>query len=316
MPRGSMEQELLGPAHAAAASSLNDDKLRQTQRVATVVSIVALVLFCAWVTGGTEPHKASAGEGHNSSHHKQDPCAADHHADDGLAWWPFLLCSMLATVCVTAGLTKLSHGAFLGKSFNPPFTVVMYFFGYAMASFAQEGANAGVLSASVVAWKAAHPHVILFVLLPPLLFEDAASMDYYVFRKVLSASILLAGPGVAVSMFLTAGVSMALFGFAKECVVERDEVVGLDMVKGARENTISDDGRYLCDPQTNPSWRHELGPDGGLLCLECGDGSYEEPQLPLSVHLLLGGMLAATDPVAVCSVRPSPGPIPGRIACA
>ena len=47
------------------------------------------------------------------------------------------------------------------------------------------------------------------------------------------------------------------------------------------------------------SWQ---GPDGGLICLECVEGSYEHEQLPASVHLLLGGMLAATDPVAVCAV--------------
>ena len=38
------------------------------------------------------------------------------------------------------------------------------------------GTFTSVMMESVLAWKSAHPHVILFVLLPPLLFEDAASM--------------------------------------------------------------------------------------------------------------------------------------------
>ena len=105
----------------------------------------------------------------------------------------------------------------------------------------------------------AHPHIILFVLLPPLLFEDASGMDYYVFRKVLLSSVLLAGPGVAIGMLLVAGTTMLLFGFANECVIETDHVT------------------------------HETKE-------VCGD------QLSVSVHLLLGGMLAATDPVAVCAV--------------
>ena len=37
---------------------------------------------------------------------------------------------------------------------------------------------------SIDVWKHTHPHVILFCLLPPLLFEDAASMEFYTFQKV------------------------------------------------------------------------------------------------------------------------------------
>eukprot|EP01043_Picozoa_sp_COSAG02_P082181 COSAG02_NODE_20464_length_830_cov_1.623803_1_plen_183_part_10 len=39
-----------------------------------------------------------------------------------------------------------------------------------------------------------------------------------------------------------------------------------------------------------------------LQCTQCGKDSPTTDQLPVSVHLLLGGMLAATDPVAVCAV--------------
>ena len=35
-------------------------------------------------------------------------------------------------------------------------------------------------------------------------------MDYYVFRKVLLSSVLLAGPGVAIGMLLVAGTTMLL----------------------------------------------------------------------------------------------------------
>ena len=171
-----------------------------------------------------------------------------------------------------------------------------------------------MLFKSVLAWKAAHPHVILFVLLPPLLFEDASSMDYYVFRKVLLSSVILAGPGVFLSMLLTAATTMLLFGFAEECVVEKDMVTGALMVGGARENTFLADEqlcdpsandpncKQACEPAVNEYWQNQRGPDGGLICMECVEGSWVSPQLPVSVHLLLGGMLAATDPVAVCAV--------------
>ena len=44
----------------------------------------------------------------------------------------------------------------------------------------------------------------------------------------------------------------------------------------------------------------ELGRWSDLLGMR--RSSYAEAQLPVSIHLLLGGMLAATDPVAVCAV--------------
>ena len=285
------------------------------------------------------------GEKHGG--HSTDPCEGGHHAEDGLAWWPFLLVCLFVTVVVTVGLEKL---ATLG--FSPPFTVVMFFFGYAVSALCSEDPTlaaeaqphegvSGLLFNSVQSWKGTHPHVILFVLLPPLLFEDASGMDYYVFRKVLLSSIILAGPGVGISMALTACTTMLMFGFAEECVVEVDEFAGTGQleVAGAREFTggvedgeggwvrlgcfpgsykedgteimppTSKDGlipmpecKPVCDPGWNADWEAVQGPDGGFICLECVEDSYQTELLPVSVHLLLGGMLAATDPVAVCAV--------------
>ena len=252
-------------------------------------------------------------EAPSHEHVSVDRCAASHHANDGLAWWPFMLCCLLVTVVVSGLLNKLGNMTIYGKSLNLPFTVVMFFFGYfAAAVFSssnsgdhadyQEQTAFGVVSDSVASWKAAHPHVILFVLLPPLLFEDASSMDYYVFRKVLASSVLLAGPGVALSMLFTALLSMLLFGFADECVVETDHQSGVQSVAGAKEHTVDSNGVHICDPMINANWQAQKGPDGGLVCLECVEGSYSSSQLPVPIHLLLGGMLAATDPVAVCAV--------------
>ena len=208
--------------------------------------------------------------------------------------------------------------------------------------FAQVGHHPGLvelLANSVISWKAAHPHVILLVLLPPLLFEDASSMDFYVFKKVLMSSMILAGPGVGLSLLLTGATTMFLFGFAEECLVEVDELYGVHMVAGSRENYIrpgTEDIEYpndeypnpildfngdpitvtgfrACDPAMNPAWEDELhrkfdAATGDWIegtspvCLECVEGSTVMDQLPISVHLLLGGMLAATDPVAVCAV--------------
>ena len=281
-------------------------------------------LTCA----GCVPHTCAQGEHdcvpvycedqHGDLHggHSTDPCEGGHHSEDGLQWWPFLLCCLITTVGVTGVLKSLGNGACFGKSVNPPFTVVMFFFGYLVSALCvqenelttgivetvtEHAGFTGILFESVLAWKEAHPHVILFVLLPPLLFEDASGMDYYIFRKVLMSSIILAGPGVGISMFLSALTTMFLFGFAEECVVEVDAASGVQMVGGAVENTVID-GVSVCDPAINHEWQAQQGPDGGLICMQCVEGSHAQEQLPVSVHLLLGGMLAATDPVAVCAV--------------
>lgn len=41
-----------------------------------------------------------------------------------------------------------------------------------------------------------HPHLILYVFIPVLLFESAFNSDWYVFKKVFANIVLLAGPGV------------------------------------------------------------------------------------------------------------------------
>jgi hypothetical protein len=157
--------------------------------------------------------------------HSHDPCEAGHHSNDGLGWWPFLLFAMLVAISTTSFLKSLARGACCGKSFNPPFTVMMFIFGYVAAKLAQSHEENKIISGaqyqlqsltdqiseSILTWENAHPHVILFVLLPPLLFEDASSMDYYVFRKVLASSVILAGPGVLVTMLLCACCTMLLW---------------------------------------------------------------------------------------------------------
>jgi NhaP-type Na+/H+ or K+/H+ antiporter len=264
--------------------------------------------------GGCVPHTCSHNEhdckpvicevnGELHGGYAGNPCEQGHHDGDGLGWWPFLLLCLLLSVVTTGSLKKLAHGTCCGKSISLPFTAVMFFIGYIISSVVvqdnavteklveaandQEFLQSKILFDSVLAWKSAHPHVILFVLLPPLLFEDAASMDYYVFRKVLLSSILLAGPGVLLTMGLCALTTMLLFGFANECMVEEDHITHTRFVVGTEEWQECKD--YTGDA---PPAR----------CTVCQDSSPKTDQLPVSVHLLLGGMLAATDPVAVCAV--------------
>lgn len=41
-----------------------------------------------------------------------------------------------------------------------------------------------------------HPHLILYIFIPVLLFESAFNCDWFVFKKLLVNILILAGPGV------------------------------------------------------------------------------------------------------------------------
>ena len=47
------------------------------------------------------------------------------------------------------------------------------------------------------------PHLLLFIFLPPLIFESAFSINWHVFRKVLSQVVTLAVPGLSLAVLLT-----------------------------------------------------------------------------------------------------------------
>jgi NhaP-type Na+/H+ or K+/H+ antiporter len=171
-------------------------------------------------------------------------------SDDGLSGMPFLLAALSIGCAVTTLLTKISSHKIAGRKLGLPFTVVMFAFGFAIESLFQTEfieQNFVRMELSVSGWVNSHPHIILFVLLPPLLFEDSASIDYHVFRKSLPSSLLLAGPGVMISSGLSGMFSWLLFNV----------IAGNDYT--------------------------------------------------LATHMLLGGILSATDPVAVLGVLKSLG---------
>ena len=172
------------------------------------------------------------------------------NSNDGLLGMPATFLALGFGCFVFTLLTKLRSYKCCGRRMGLPFTVVTFLFGFAVKtifSFELMKQNFSRLELSLSAWVNTHPHIILFVLLPPLLFEDSASIDYHVFRKSLPSSMLLAGPGVMLSSLLSGAFSWFLF----------------NLLAG---------NEY--------SW---------------------------ATHMLLGGILSATDPVAVLGVLKSLG---------
>ncbi len=93
---------------------------------------------------------------------------------------------------ITAGLFTRSISRKL--TWSPPYTVMMFVVGFIFERWSESLPIA--LSTSMEGWKHTHPHFILFVLVPPLLFESSFNVDWAAFRTQIISSMVLAGPGV------------------------------------------------------------------------------------------------------------------------
>jgi len=64
-----------------------------------------------------------------------------------------------------------------------------------------------------ISWAGSiNPHVIFFIFLPTLIFEAAFGMDWHTFRKTSVNAALLAGPGIIISLGITAVLLMGIKG--------------------------------------------------------------------------------------------------------
>jgi NhaP-type Na+/H+ or K+/H+ antiporter len=106
-------------------------------------------------------------------------------------------------------------GAIVKHTFSKipiPYTVVLMGLGCILGAISTTGdqSHPGDFQLSTTRLSKMDPHLLLFVFLPPLLFESAFNMDVAVFRRVFSQVLLLAGPGLLVSTFVSGGLSYLL----------------------------------------------------------------------------------------------------------
>lgn len=150
----------------------------------------------------TERGLASTDDGHADDHddHDEAPFALPHLI--------FIVFTFFAAVFVRYMLEKLST-----RMYKPPFTVLMGIVGSLSGVLNKYNATDGLWHKSVRYWGEVHPAFILYVLLPPLLFESAFSMKWHVFQKNASSAVLLAGPGVILSTALTGIAARFLYSF-------------------------------------------------------------------------------------------------------
>lgn len=117
---------------------------------------------------------------------------------------------------------------FIPSTYRPPYSCVLFLLGAAAANLAAEASNTDHFNWLSTSTQSSffvemihvaddlHPHLVLYILLPPLLFHASSSINWHVFKKIFWQAFMLAGPGVVISCILTALVPKFIFMHSSE----------------------------------------------------------------------------------------------------
>lgn len=98
----------------------------------------------------------------------------------------------------------------LPSAIQPPHSLLLFVFGMILGNLARSAWRDIELGEVIMEFDDMDPHIIFWLLLPALLFDDSCKANWHVTKRVLPSSLLLAIPGVMVNTCLTAGLLMAL----------------------------------------------------------------------------------------------------------
>ncbi|KAL3127363.1 H+ antiporter [Cryptosporidium hominis] len=94
------------------------------------------------------------------------------------------------------------HRTIFNGKVRLPLSVVLFGYGI-MMDYVLRTFNFGIFSMAIKHAESMHPNIIFSVLLPICLYESSSQLNYHIFKRNLISSVLLALPGVIVSMILT-----------------------------------------------------------------------------------------------------------------
>ena len=135
----------------------------------------------------------SAGDGSRSGASNSARDAAVHKAHEN---HHRLVVLLFPIICLVVGVACKVFFA----SLPVPYTVLLLIIGSIIGAV-ENWHHFGSLGDSAVMLASIDPHLMLHIFLPPLLFESAFSIKWYVFAKCAPSCLLLAGPGVLISSF-------------------------------------------------------------------------------------------------------------------
>ena len=73
--------------------------------------------------------------------------------------------------------------------------------------------NLGDMGTSINRIAAIDSHLMLYIFLPPLIFESAFSIEWHVFKNTGLKVALLAGPGLLICASLTGAGAVGIYGW-------------------------------------------------------------------------------------------------------
>ncbi|OII72912.1 Na+ H+ and K+ H+ antiporter [Cryptosporidium ubiquitum] len=94
------------------------------------------------------------------------------------------------------------HRTIFNGKIRLPLSVVLFGYGILM-DYVLRTFNFGIFSMAIKHAESMHPNIIFSILLPICLYESSSQLNYHIFKRNLISSVLLALPGVVVSMILT-----------------------------------------------------------------------------------------------------------------
>jgi NhaP-type Na+/H+ or K+/H+ antiporter len=179
---------------------------------------VLLALLVSFSRGGvgsdesaddsTHPDNSTHDDGHGDGHD-------DGHAEHAEHKYPhkvllFLIVSLMAGAVLRFASIKLSLPI--------PYTVLLLVYGGIIGINLKSGRLDGErfeLGESAYMSAGMDPHLLLFLFLPPLIFESAFSMDFHLFKKQALKCFILAGPGLVLS-FIMIGICVKYMMYTDE----------------------------------------------------------------------------------------------------
>ena len=76
--------------------------------------------------------------------------------------------------------------------------------------------NLGRIGVAIKVWSQFDPHLLLLIFLPALIFESAFNSDWHIFKVEFPQVLMMAGPMLLISIFLSAFMMQNILGYSGE----------------------------------------------------------------------------------------------------
>ncbi|GAB5358515.1 hypothetical protein AAMO2058_000464900 [Amorphochlora amoebiformis] len=141
---------------------------------------------------------AESQSSHSKEHHDE------HESNDQIIMF------LAVTIMFGAFISTLSQRLHLLR--HLPYTVVVLLLGIIFGVWFL-WSDLGYFGNAVEKINGIDPHLFLIIFLPPLIFESSFSVNFHILKREAAQALVLAGPGVVISMILTAVITRYVFPY-------------------------------------------------------------------------------------------------------